>query len=716
MPAVGTGIVNIKGGVGNHDLLSTTHPDTTPAAVTRGGIVIGVGVSPKWELVAIGGANTVLHSDGTDATWAALVKADLPSTVVYTDQANVYGDFDQSFRSNRLRIANPTNTFFYSFTAGAIGANQVITLPLLTAGDTMVTEAFAQTITNKSISATNNTITNITNTELATGVFVAITGVGVQTQPLDMNGNDIILDAAGNIRIDNSVVNVTKLKHSTNFPNFGLLRDQLVADGSTAGKISFRSRDDVPNERVFGEIRTIIEDTTVAGNLVHGSLHIRVMDTNVETTYISFNDAKSGQIDVLKKATFNPNATHPGLNFGSQAGDPNTLVNGDAWYNSITNKLRARENGASVDLISGAGGANFLGDGSDGDVTISSNTDLGTDNHKQYKNLTIDAGVTLSGDSPFLVRCTGTLTLNGTIEGNEITATVGGVNGIPGGDGGDGGQSGGVIIIFCNAIAGTGTINADGLVGADGDDGITSGAGIAGGAGNDGINEFSSLAIIGDEINTANDISGNGGGGGTIGGGGGDGGTSGTGSIRAVGQLSIIERIINSIKMLENGWASGSGGAGASSSGSATNRNGGGGGGGSSSGGDVIGATGGAGGSGGSLDGQSGGGGAGAGGTGGYVLLLVKTGDITAITITCDGANGGNGGSGTHATNSGAGGGGAGGAGGTIAIFMATGATDNSTKTVTGGTGGVTGTTGNAGGTGGSGGAGSSSVISLGFL
>ena len=55
------------------------------------------------------------------------------------------------------------------------------------------------------------------------------------------------------------------------------------------------------------------------------------------------------------KQTFNPNGTNPGINVGSQAGDPSSLANGDMWYNSSTDKLRARENGASVDVIGGSG-------------------------------------------------------------------------------------------------------------------------------------------------------------------------------------------------------------------------------------------------------------------------------------------------------------------------------------------------------------------------
>jgi len=107
-------------------------------------------------------------------------KGQLNSSIAYVDQANVFSDNDQSLRSNRLRIANPANTFFYSFTAAAIAANRVITLPLLTAGDTMVTEAFAQALTNKTINASSNTVTNIGDSAIAahTSTKITITAKG----------------------------------------------------------------------------------------------------------------------------------------------------------------------------------------------------------------------------------------------------------------------------------------------------------------------------------------------------------------------------------------------------------------------------------------------------------------------------------------------------------------------------------------------------------
>lgn len=47
---------------------------------------------------------------------------------------------------------------------------------------------------------------------------------------------------------------------------------------------------------------------------------------------------------------FNPNATLAGMNVGSHAGDPSSLNNGDLWYSTSTNTLRARVNGSTISL------------------------------------------------------------------------------------------------------------------------------------------------------------------------------------------------------------------------------------------------------------------------------------------------------------------------------------------------------------------------------
>lgn len=57
------------------------------------------------------------------------------------------------------------------------------------------------------------------------------------------------------------------------------------------------------------------------------------------------------------KATFSPTATVAGLNVGSVSGDPSAPANGDLWYDSTGNLLRARINGSTVSLGAGGGGS-----------------------------------------------------------------------------------------------------------------------------------------------------------------------------------------------------------------------------------------------------------------------------------------------------------------------------------------------------------------------
>ncbi len=55
------------------------------------------------------------------------------------------------------------------------------------------------------------------------------------------------------------------------------------------------------------------------------------------------------------RQTFNPGSTNAGLNVGSHAGDPSAVSNGDVWYNSSANALKARVNGSTVSLGEGGG-------------------------------------------------------------------------------------------------------------------------------------------------------------------------------------------------------------------------------------------------------------------------------------------------------------------------------------------------------------------------
>lgn len=76
----------------------------------------------------------------------------------------------------------------------------------------------------------------------------------------------------------------------------------------------------------------------------------------LQNSNITLSDAGALTFPDGVRQTFNPDATVPGLNVGSQAGDPSTPINGDLWYDSTGNLLRARINGATVSLGAGGGG------------------------------------------------------------------------------------------------------------------------------------------------------------------------------------------------------------------------------------------------------------------------------------------------------------------------------------------------------------------------
>jgi hypothetical protein len=63
-----------SGGAGPHDVLSAEHTDTTPAAVQRGDLIVGKGITPTWDRLAKGSTGQVLTMGAEEPTWD-----DLPS-------------------------------------------------------------------------------------------------------------------------------------------------------------------------------------------------------------------------------------------------------------------------------------------------------------------------------------------------------------------------------------------------------------------------------------------------------------------------------------------------------------------------------------------------------------------------------------------------------------------------------------------------------------
>jgi len=66
----GATVASSSGGPALHTLLSSTHSDSSAAAVARGALITGQGGTPAWTRLSVGAAGTVLRSDGTDVAWS----------------------------------------------------------------------------------------------------------------------------------------------------------------------------------------------------------------------------------------------------------------------------------------------------------------------------------------------------------------------------------------------------------------------------------------------------------------------------------------------------------------------------------------------------------------------------------------------------------------------------------------------------------------------
>jgi hypothetical protein len=126
------------GGGGPHDILSATHSDTTAAAVTRGGIMLGVGATPKWTLHTIPTTGKYLKSDGTEWVDSSLAASGVGACGANTWASTLNGD------------AAPTCT--QPGFSNLSGAATLAQLPFGAANQILGTDAGATAIEHKTLS------------------------------------------------------------------------------------------------------------------------------------------------------------------------------------------------------------------------------------------------------------------------------------------------------------------------------------------------------------------------------------------------------------------------------------------------------------------------------------------------------------------------------------------------------------------------------------
>ena len=234
-------------------------------------------------------------------------------------------DINSSFRyrSGKLAIRNPVNSFSYNIVGSAITADRNLILPLLTADDMLVTLNLVQTLTNKVISGADNTIidipdsalpagmvyTDMPNTFSATNTFSAAqkfddySEVKAITPPANPATGyaRLYLDSADNKykikKTDGSVIDLEAVGAGAATDERVVIREAGTIVGSQSRKLNFtvptdfEFTEDVPND----EIEMRIADNAITNSLIaaHTSSKITITDKthlNLNATYKDEND------------------------------------------------------------------------------------------------------------------------------------------------------------------------------------------------------------------------------------------------------------------------------------------------------------------------------------------------------------------------------------------------------------------------------------------
>lgn len=134
-----------------------TGTNTGDQTITLTGDVTGSGTGSFTATIANGVVTDAKIATHTTTKISTTSKSLLNTAIVYNDQANTFGDFNQIIRSSRLLLTNPANTFNYTFVGSAITAARQLTLPLTTQTETLaVVPQISQTLPADPITGTTS--------------------------------------------------------------------------------------------------------------------------------------------------------------------------------------------------------------------------------------------------------------------------------------------------------------------------------------------------------------------------------------------------------------------------------------------------------------------------------------------------------------------------------------------------------------------------------
>ena len=120
---------------------------------------------------------------------------------------------------------------------------------------------------------------------------------------------------------------------------------------SDIGEMQFRGRNSANQPVQYAEIRAGMIRTQIG--FEDGELVLAAATLGSQVSFVTLN-GNTGVTTFNKRGIFTHTAAQTGLNVGGTTADPSGGVNGDVFYQSSTNKFRAYQNGAWVNMITSA--------------------------------------------------------------------------------------------------------------------------------------------------------------------------------------------------------------------------------------------------------------------------------------------------------------------------------------------------------------------------
>jgi len=318
------------------------------------------------EFGLIGDANTDTF---TTTKITTLSKSLLNTEIVYTDQANVFGDFTQTFKDDSITIESPDGLTPITIVNLQQTLARNLTIPILTGNRLIVVTGEASQITiGTEVTGASTDLTDTAVIARSTNnlsFFASTTSAQLAGVISDETGSGLLVFGTSPTLVTPALgtPSALVLTNATGLPPAGVVgvaavqTDNLsVFAATTSAQLAGVISDETGSGLlVFGTSPTIVTPTIASfTNATHnhedaaGGGTLLSTAALSDTADIAYLNTANVYIAGVRQDFLGLLAGTSGLNVGGIAGNPTTQVDGDIWLNTTTNQIFGRINGVDI--------------------------------------------------------------------------------------------------------------------------------------------------------------------------------------------------------------------------------------------------------------------------------------------------------------------------------------------------------------------------------